>query len=96
MPNFSFSDEETRRQVALKHYQAGATIFILKRGLLFWALPMFVLFTLYDYFINGYHNAVSMPALQHTVIVCVIAGLIVGSLMWLLIARRVHQTNRGE
>lgn len=91
---FQIADAETQRQLVLKNYQRGPVIFILRRGLLGWAIPMFLFFTLYEYFVMGYHAAVSVAGLRHTATICIIAGLFVGGSLWLLFLRSYRKLNR--
>lgn len=91
---FQIPDAETQRQVVFKIYQRGPVTFILKRGLLGWAVPMFLFFTLYQYFVMGYHAAVSVAGLRHTATICIVAGLFVGGSLWLNVLRRYRQLNR--
>jgi hypothetical protein len=83
------ADEETQRQALLKSYRMGPIRFILIRGLLKWALTMFVFFTAYEYFVNGYHDAITVSGMKHTALICLVAGLGFGIAMWFVIERKV-------
>jgi hypothetical protein len=85
------ADAETQRQAAVKNYEMGAIRFVLLRGLLKWALPMFVFFTLYDYFVIGYHNAVTASGMMHTALICIVFGLLVGTALWFSVRSKVRK-----
>jgi hypothetical protein len=83
------ADEETQRRALLKAYQMGPIRFVLIRGLLKWALPMFVLFTVNEYFVMHYREAITVSGLERTALICLVGGLAVGIFMWLGIERKV-------
>jgi hypothetical protein len=84
------ADAETQRQAALKNYEMGALRFILVRGLLKWALPMFVFFTLFMYFVVGNHDAITAAQMKRTATICIIAGLCLGTALWISIWRKAR------
>jgi len=51
---------------------------------------MFVFFTVYDYFIMGYHTALTASGMKQTALVCLVAGLFVGTALWFNIKRKVR------
>jgi hypothetical protein len=71
----------------------GPWRFILWRGLIGWAIPMFVFFTCFIFFASGDHSIPTLDVFRRTAVICAVAGLIVGSLRWLLpsrAARKLH------
>ena len=82
------ADAETRRRAALKHYELGFTRYILVRGVLKFALPLFLFFNLYSYFVIGNHRT-ALVIVEYTASICVVMGLLVAVANWLVIRRTV-------
>jgi hypothetical protein len=83
------ADAETRRQVATRHYKSGFLRYLLVRGILKFALPLFVLFSLYSYFVIGNHGTAATIA-RYTATICVVMGCLVAVANWLVILRAVR------
>jgi hypothetical protein len=92
---FRIADAETQRLATIQAYEMGPLKFVLLRGVLFWALPMFVFFTIYEYFVIGYHDAIKLPGLRNTAIICLIAGCATGSSMYYLVSRRYFRMEQN-
>jgi hypothetical protein len=92
---FRIADAETQRLATIPSYEMGPLKFVLLRGVLFWALPMFVFFTIYEYFVIGYHDAIKLPGLRNTAIICLIAGCATGSSMYYLVSRRYFRMEQN-
>ncbi len=88
--NTQIADAETRRRAASEIYRTGAARFILVQGLFKWALPMFIFFALYDYFVVGNHDA------SHTILLavtCGFGGLLLATFKWIGVRRSARQNS---
>ncbi len=92
---FRVADAEMRRLATIKAYEMGPLKFVLLRGVLFWGLPMFVFFTLYGYFVIGYHDALKIPGLRNNAIICLIGGCAYGSWIYYLVSRRYYRMEQN-
>jgi hypothetical protein len=63
---FRIADAETQRLATIRAYEMGPLKFVLLRGVLFWGLPMFVFYTLYGYFVIGYHKRLNFQGRDRT------------------------------
>jgi hypothetical protein len=86
---------ETQRRLTIQAHEMGPLKFVLLRGVLFWGLPMFVFFTLYGYFVRGYHDALKISGLRNTAIISVIAGCAYGGLMYYRESRRYYRMEQN-
>jgi hypothetical protein len=89
------ADEDTRQRIALKNYQMGFIRFVLIRGLLRFALPMFVFFTLYTFLLIGDHKALLASQLLVTGTICLIEGFLFGIWMWFGTVRRLRRSSQA-
>jgi hypothetical protein len=85
------ADAEAKRHYLIKSFEMGPWRFLLWRGLIGWAIPMFVFFTCFIFATRGDDSILTLDGLRRTAVICAVAGLIVGSLRWLLISRAARK-----
>jgi hypothetical protein len=90
------ADAENQRQAVLMSYTSGPVAFILKRGLLRFGLVMFVVSTLYIYFVLHDHKAISWTRLEISAPLCLLLGLGWGTLAWFKAQSRNKQLQRNS
>jgi hypothetical protein len=74
----------------------GPLKFVLLRGVLYFGLVMFIFFTLYEYFVIGYREAVEVSGLRQTALICLIAGCAYGSFLYYLAYRRYSRLEQNS
>jgi hypothetical protein len=60
------ADAEAKRQYLIKSFEMGPWRFILWRGLIRWAIPMFVFFTCFIFFASGDHSIPTLDLSPHS------------------------------